>query len=262
MNFSFRRVWAVLFRHLMIFLNPFQQINHFYWTLLDIVIFGFLTKSLAQGSDHDTTIILSNLVLWNFFSRGAINTSLTIEKDLADLSFVGLLATPLNLAEMMVSQMLFSIIGSLSSFCVAFLFVYFIFDLNVFSLGWQIFPAIGLLLVSGLAMGFLISTLLIAFGKKVSNNIYALAWLVVPFSCVFYPLEILPHFAQKIASFIPMSHVFEGLRTFVKHGDSLFKPFLMSMGLNVFYFICAITLFMIVFKHKKKVGFARLELEV
>ncbi len=262
MNFSFRRVWAVLFRHLMIFLNPFQQINHFYWTLLDIIIFGFLTKSLAQTNGQHSTIILSNLVLWNFFSRGAINTSLPIEKDLSDFSFIGLLATPLNLAEMMASQILFSIIGSLSSFCAAFLFVYFIFNLNIFSLGLQIFPAIGLLLVSGLTVGFLISTLLIAFGKKISNNIHALAWLVVPFSCVFYPLEVLPNFAQKIASYVPMAYVFEGLRAYIKNDDSLLKPFLISMGLNALYLIFAVALFITVFTCKKKSGFARLELEV
>lgn len=88
---------------------------------------------------------------------------------------------------------------------------------------------------------------------------FVICWSLLPFSCLYYPIEVFPLFLQKIIWFIPMSHIFTAVRT-ILNGGSAGASIAISFGLNVIYLILAVVFFAFMFNRSKKRGLARLEL--
>jgi ABC-2 type transport system permease protein len=265
MSFKIKRVFAVVMRHFMLMKRVFILTNDFYWILLDVITFGFLVQSVNNQRldtlNIATVCVLTNLALSHIFARGATSVASTLLNDLSDLSFVGLMATPISLAELIFAQI---VVGSISAgirFLMALICIGLFFGFNVLSSGVILIPTICSLLVSSWILGIFMLSIIITFGKKAEANVYTIPWLFVPFSGVFYSVEILPSFCQKIAHKLPMFHVFDGLTQYIKNGENMNLALLKSMGLNCVYFIVAISLFVILFKRRKNIGLTRLELE-
>lgn len=265
MNFKINRVLAVVMRHLLIMKNPFELTSQLYWVLLDVLTFGFLVQSInAQGNyslNIATMCILTNISVCYIFARGSVTLASTILKDLLDLSFIGLMSTPISICELVSAQIIVATISSVISFLMGFVCIAFFFGYNIFSSGFVIIPVIISLLFSSWALGILMLSLIISFGKKASTYIYAVPWMFLPFSGVFYSVSLLPNWGQKIASSLPMFYIFDGLTQYIKNGQSISLALLKSMGFNLVYFSVAILLFKLTIKRRKKIGLTRLELE-
>ncbi|MBI4004442.1 MAG: ABC transporter permease, partial [Candidatus Omnitrophica bacterium] len=74
------------------------------------------------------------------------------------------------------------------------------------------------------------------------------------FSCVFYPLESLPHWAQGIASVLPSTYAFEGLRRALQAGSVPSGIWLGVIGLNVMYLALGVALFVWMFRRARADG--------
>ena len=79
-------------------------------------------------------------------------------------------------------------------------------------------------------------------------------FLLAPFGCIYYPIEILPEFFQNIAYSLPLVYNFEEARNILINGtvniDNIFKAF----ALNVLYLALAISLFYYSFNQARKRG--------
>jgi ABC-2 type transport system permease protein len=84
------------------------------------------------------------------------------------------------------------------------------------------------------------------------------AYIIVPFSAIYYPLSILPDWAQQVAKIIPSSYVFEAMRQHIATGNVPADKLLISFALNAVYLILSILLFIYNFKKSKQKGFGRL----
>ena len=75
----------------------------------------------------------------------------------------------------------------------------------------------------------------------------ALAWavpfLLQPLCAVFYPVSVLPMPMQKIAWFIPATHVFEGMRYILAGGKNPDGYLLWACGLNALYWTASVVFF-------------------
>jgi len=80
----------------------------------------------------------------------------------------------------------------------------------------------------------------------------------MPFSGAYYPIEVLPAWAQKVSAMLPMSYVFTGMRQYVLHNQSPAPLLLKGYLLSTVYAIGAIALFVYCFKRSKQNGLARL----
>lgn len=265
MNFKIQRVLAVVMRHFLLMKGIFNLTSDFYWILLDVITFGFLIQSVnQQGSsilNVATICVLTNLALCHIFARAATGVASTLLKDLSDLSFVGLMATPITTKELIFAKIIVGAIHAGIRFLMAWVCIGLFFGFNVFSTGLILIPIIFSLLVSGWILGIFMLSIIITFGKKSESNIYTIPWVFSPFSGVFYSVSIMPSYCQKIAACLPTFHVFDGLTQYIKNGQSINYALLKSMELNLIYFILAITLLMITFKRRKNIGLTRLELE-
>jgi hypothetical protein len=71
-----------------------------------------------------------------------------------------------------------------------------------------------------------------------------LAWtgvvLLSPFSAIYYPLSILPLWAQKVAALIPTSYLFEAGREVISTGVLDWQKVLTSLILSFIYLILSL----------------------
>jgi ABC-2 type transport system permease protein len=265
MNFKIKPVFAVVMRHFLLIKSVFNLTSDFYWILLDVITFGFLVQSINKQDtlslNISTVCVLTNLALCHIFARSATGVASALLENLSDLSFIGLMATPITMIELIFAKMIVGSISAAIRFLMAWICIGLFFGFNVFSVGLIIIPAICSLLLSGWTLGIFMLSIIVTFGKKSESNIYTLPWVFSPFSGVFYSVSILPIYCQKIAAGLPMFYIFDGLTQYIKNGTSLIPALLKSTCLNLIYFTIAVTLFIIMFKRRKNIGLTQLELE-
>lgn len=110
------------------------------------------------------------------------------------------------------------------------------------------------LLLFGWALGIFIVGLIFRFGLKISIFAWSFAFLLQPVGAVFYPLQILPMWLQKISFYTPLMHVFEGFRaafTGTISTPHLFWAFFFS----VIYLILGYISFAYFLSKSRKTGF-------
>ena len=96
----------------------------------------------------------------------------------------------------------------------------------------------------GWAIGLITAGILLRFGHAAEAMIWGVPFLIQPFSCVFYPVDVLPLWAQWIAKSLPSTYAFEGLRALLRDGSVPGEIWPWVVGLNLLYFALG-TLFLI-----------------
>ena len=68
-------------------------------------------------------------------------------------------------------------------------------------------------------------------------------FLLAPFGCIYYPVEILPSFFQSIAYSLPLVYIFEETRNILVNGQVNYENIVNALYLNFFYLIVTISIF-------------------
>jgi ABC-2 type transport system permease protein len=79
-------------------------------------------------------------------------------------------------------------------------------------------------------------------------------FLLAPFGCIYYPIEILPEFFQKIAYSLPLVYIFEEARNILINQSVDFQNIVQALYLNLIYLIIGIFSFYYSFEKARKKG--------
>lgn len=257
-----RRIYGVFLRYYYTLRKGVHQLSDlFYWPLVDILLWG-LTSVWIQ-SQHPVAnlplILMTGLIFWQIAWRGSIDISVSLLHEFWHRNLMNLFSTPLKISEWCVGVILLCLCKLVVTIAFGSLAVYLLYSLNVFTLGWAFLPFAALLLIFGWSMGFLAASLIIYWGHQVEMFAWMIAFLFAPFSAVFYPVQILPHWAQSIAWWLPTTYVFEGMRDILNKGTFPMSYFWISLGLNMIYLLLTTFLFSWMFEKSRVKGLARLE---
>ena len=97
--------------------------------------------------------------------------------------------------------------------------------------------------VVGITLGLLVSAGLLRFGPSFENIAWSTMFLLAPFGCIYYPVEILPGIFQSIAFALPLVYIFEETRNILVNGQVNYENIYNALYLNIFYLILAISIF-------------------
>jgi ABC-type polysaccharide/polyol phosphate export permease len=114
------------------------------------------------------------------------------------------------------------------------------------------------LFLSGLWLGFTCLQIVITLGKRGVELGFVVGWFFMPFCGAYYPIEVLPTWAQMISAWLPMTYVFQGMRGYVMHQQNPTMYLIKGSILGSIYTIIAILLFMYCFNRSKQKGLAQL----
>ena len=236
---SLRRVRAVLRRHGYLILRSWTRIvSMMYYPTVTMVIWGFLTLYLAPTNNflRDAPgFFIGAVLLWDLLFRGQLGVSLTFIEEFYARNLGNLFVSPLTLPEYITGQLTISLFRALIGVGGACLFAYLVFRYSIFSIGLPLAAFFANLVVFGWAIGLAMSGLILRLGMGAEELAWAAVFIIAPISGVYYPIGVLPAWMQAIASAIPSSHVFEGMRSVLIQGVFRWDHFWVACALNVVY---------------------------
>jgi ABC-2 type transport system permease protein len=255
---KFHRIWALAMRHILLYRHSPQRVMEIlYWPVLDLLLWGFITLYLAkfqEGLPRFVTFFLGALILWDILFRAQQGVCITFLEEIWSRNLLNLFVSPLRPIEYLASTMLISLLkvslASLATVILAYLF----YGFNLFVIGISLVPFILNLIVMGWSIGIFTTAIVLRYGQQAEVLAWGLVFLVQPFSAVFYPVSVLPHFLQVAAKYIPAAHVFEGMRAVVAGEGFPVRDLLWALGLNLFYFLLVLRFFYWIFGTVKRKG--------
>lgn len=241
---NFVRVFAITEKYLIEFRRDiFRVFDIFWWPAFQLFVWGFFSIYLRQSGNANVNIVsilLGAVMLWSFFDRASRDIALAFMIELWTKNLLNLFSSPLRISEYLLGVMIMVLIRLLvgAVFMVLLATVFYAFRMS--SIGWYIIPAFLGLTIMGWSLSLITQGCILRYGKSVEVFVWAAATLVQPFSCVFYPLTILPQWAQKIALLLPSTYFFESMRSVMTTGSFDTQGVLIGFALNIVYFILAI----------------------
>lgn len=259
---NFKCTFGIVLKHLLVTFRDLSRIlNIFYWPFINIIIMGVTGLWFEQSSPSGNyaLIFLSAGMFWDIALMSTVQVANSILGEILDKNLVNIFTTPIALSEWILADVITRIIDTVLVFVFSSFMIWLLFDLNIFANGWYILPFTLSLMVSGLCIGFFLCGVIMILGKKAIDLIYYIGWFFAPFCAVYYPLKLLPSWLQLIAKMLPMTYIFEGMRTVLSTGSMPLTDLGISIFLNIIYFILSILFFKFMFAKSKVNGLANLE---
>lgn len=238
------RIYAIILRYLYLFRHSLDRLSDaFYWPTIDLFVWGITSvyfRSFIPQASPIVLVLISGILFWIILWRAQYEISVNLLEDLWNKNLINIFVSPLRFSEWILSFILLGIIKASASFPFAMLVAYLLYKVKIFFFGFYFLPFIFLLLMTGWWVGFFTAGFILRFGTKVQTLAWTLAGLIAPFSAIYYPISILPGWAQKIAAFMPTSYVFEGMREIIYSGNLDTNKLAISFILNSIYLIASI----------------------
>ncbi|MDT7041351.1 ABC transporter permease [Candidatus Nitronereus thalassa] len=252
------RISALIARHMYLYRRSFPRLLEiFYWPLLDLVVWGFITVYLAQegNSMHGAvTFFLGALIFWDILFRAQQGVTISFLEEIWSRNLMNLFASPLTAGEFLTATMAMSVFKVAAVSIIMAFSALFFYSYNVFIMGLTLIPFVLNLIAAGWIIGILTMSVIMRFGQQAEVLAWGLVFLFQPISCVFYPVSVLPTWLQPVALANPAAHVFEGMRGVLLNQSVPWEHLGWATGLNALYLLIIITIYQYTFSVCKERG--------
>ena len=253
---NFNRVFAIILRHIF---TTMHQLERFFDVIISpilvLVLWGFLA-TYVQNIQSQTlaAFLLGGMILWVIFEKVGTDIGVNFMYEVWDRNIINLLASPITFAEYLGALIGISLVKILIAFTSMILMAGIFYHFQITALGFGLALLWINLFIFAASFGIFNVSLVLKYGHSIGPLTWILPFFVQPFAAVFYPISILPPFFQKIAFFIPISHVFEGMRYALKTGQFDVNSFWVALVLNIVYFSASVVFFAFTLKKALKSG--------
>lgn len=252
------RILAYTTRHLYLYKRSLPRLMEvFYWPLLDLLLWGFVTVYLARfqnAAPGFATFFIGALILWDMLFRSQQGISVSFLEDVWSRNLLNIFVSPMSPAEYIASLLVISVVKLMLTSAVMITLAYLLYSYDILNVGLPLIPLIANLIVMGWSIGIITTALILRFGQEAEVLAWGVALLFQPISAVFYPVSVLPSSLRTAARFTPSAHVFEGMRTVMAGNAFPTGELLWAAGLNVVYLALAVSFFSWTFRVVKKKG--------
>jgi ABC-2 type transport system permease protein len=165
-----------------------------------------------------------------------------------------LMMSPLRPGEFVVALMVMSLIRLAIGMVPVTIVALWFFDFNVYSLGFALAAFFLNLILTSWSVGIVVSGVVLRNGMGAEGLAWTIMFLLLPLTCVYYPVATLPPVLQIVAWALPPTYVFEGMRALlIEHA---FRADLMAWALvlNAFYFGAAVLAFLKLLESARRNG--------
>jgi ABC-2 type transport system permease protein len=162
--------------------------------------------------------------------------------------------SPLRPVEFIAALMIMSLIrlvigmGPVSLLAIAF------FGFNLYGLGLALAAFFVNLILTSWAIGIVVSGLVLRNGMGAESLAWTFMFVLLPLTCVYYPVSVLPAFVQPIAWALPPTYVFEGMRALLIEHTFRLDLMLHALALNVVLFAAMSLIFVALLASARRHG--------
>jgi ABC-2 type transport system permease protein len=253
-----RRVFAIVLRHWYLLSSSWPRVlDLMYWPAVQMLMWGFLQMYVAQNSGffaRAAGTFIGAVLLWDILFRGQLGFSISFLEEMYARNLGNLMMSPLRPIEFVAALMIQSVIRlSIGLVPVSLLAIAF-FGFNLWSLGFALTLFFVNLLLTSWAVGIFVAGILLRHGLGAENMAWTFMFLILPVTCVYYPVSVLPEWLQPVAWMLPPTYVFEGMRALLI--DHVFRADLMAraFALNIVLFGAGTAGFLLLLKSARREG--------
>jgi ABC-2 type transport system permease protein len=222
--------------------NPVRAFELFFWPLVQLLVWGFLTKYLqTQGNATSAafpkyiSFLIGGIILWDALFRAQQGVSISFLEDIWTRNLLNIFAAPVKMTDYVAATFVVGLLRVAVTGLMLGIISVFAYSFNLLDFHWGLIAYYGNLMLFGWALGIISIALILRWGHGAESLAWALPFMVQPFACVFYPVSALPANLRFIAAIFPPSHVFEGMRSAIRTEQFDFPNFFTALGLNAIY---------------------------
>lgn len=252
------RIYAIILRQLYNLRHSLDRTSDvFYWPSIDLILWGLTGQyflSMTPNSDLILGAIIGGILLWILPWRAQSEVTLSILADVWDKNLPNIFVSPLKFSEWVTALIILGVVKAFISVAFASGVAFLLYKINFFDYGFYLIPFLFLLLMTGWWMGFFVAAIIMRFGSRIQTLTWTVPWAIAPFSAIYFPVAILPDWAQLISRALPSSYVFEGARQVIYQHTLNWNFLAVSFVLNILFLTIAIFAFWRSYKKAFKKG--------
>ena len=189
-----------------------------------------------------------------FFFRSSISYNMMFLEEIWSRNFTNLFIAPIKLSEIIAALTLTAIFRTLIGLVPAALLAIPFFGVSIFKIGAPLIFLLTILYIFGVTLGLLVTSGLVRYGPSFENIAWASLFFLAPLGCIYYPVEILPHWLQVIANLLPLVHIFEEMRNILIYDIVNFFQILKAAFISLVYFVFGVIIFYLSYSGAKNRG--------
>jgi ABC-2 type transport system permease protein len=257
-TFSFRRVGAMVLRYWYLLRSSWPRLLELiYWPAVQMLMWGFLQLYISENAGFFARAggtFIGAVLLWDILFRGQLGFSISFLEEMWARNMGNLMMSPLRPVEFVTALMIMSLVRLAIGMVPVSILAMAFFGFNLYGLGFALAVFFLNLILTSWAVGILVSGIVLRNGMGAESMAWTIMFLLLPLTCVYYPVAILPVWLQPVAWSLPPTYVFEGMRALLI--DHVFRADLMlwAFGLNIVLFAGAVFAFLKLLDSARKQG--------
>jgi ABC-2 type transport system permease protein len=258
LSLSWHRVGAMVLRYVYLLRSSVPRVlDLMYWPAVQLFVWGFLQLYISQNAGFFARaggVFIGAVMMWDILFRGQLGFSISFLEEMWSRNLGNLMISPLRPLEFVCALMIMSIIRLAIGMVPVSLLAIAFFGFNIYGMGLALAAFFLNLILTSWSVGIVVSGVVMRNGMGAETLAWTVMFLIMPVICVYYPVSVLPGWAQWIAWALPPTYVFEGMRALLL--DHAFRPDLMieAFALNALYFCVAAFVFLELLKSARRVG--------
>jgi ABC-2 type transport system permease protein len=232
---ALHRIAAMILRYWYLLISSWPRLLELvYWPALQIITWGFLQSYISQNAGFFARAggtFVGAIILWDILFRGQLGFSISFLEEMWARNLGNLMMSPLKPIEFLISLMIMSLIRLAIGVIPMTLLAMIFFNFNFYGLGLPLIAFFCNLIFTSWSLGIFVSGLVLRNGLGAESIVWTLMFGVLPLTCVYYPVTVLPHWLQYVAWSLPPTYVFEGMRALLT--DRVFRADLMIDALLI-----------------------------
>jgi ABC-2 type transport system permease protein len=255
---SWRRIAAMIERYWYLLRSSWPRLLELvYWPAVQLMMWGFLQLYLSQNAGYFARAggtFIGAVLLWDILFRGQLGFSLSFLEEMWSRNLANLMISPLKPLEFVLALMAMSVVRLLIGMVPVSLLAIGFFGFNLYGMGLALAAFFINLILTSWAVGIVVSGVVMRHGLGAENLAWSVMFLLMPLTCVYYPVSVLPAWLQVVAWSLPPTYVFEGMRALLI--DHQFRADLMAEALfmNIVLLAAGVTGFMLLLRAARRHG--------
>jgi ABC-2 type transport system permease protein len=253
-----RRVSAMVLRYVYLLRSSWSRVLELiYWPAIQLFVWGFLQLYITENSGFFARaggVFIGAVLMWDILFRGQLGFSISFLEEMWSRNLANLMISPLRPIEFISALMVMSLIRLAVGMVPVTIFAIVFFGFNLYGLGLSLAAFFLNLILTSWSVGVVVSGLVLRNGLGAETLAWTVMFVLMPLTCVYYPVSVLPSWLQGIAWLLPPTYVFEGMRALVMQQSIRADLMAEAFALNAVYFAIAVFVFLRLLESARRIG--------
>lgn len=237
---------------------PGELMHIFVFPMISIASLGILAHFvITQGAPVETFyFVFVGVVVWNVYELSERTMAYGVMADIFNGSLKHSFLGNSTMVHYIAGNAIYGFLGSVIGIVMAILGGIYLFGFNILDAGIFLALNLGVLFIFGVGMGLILTGILLMKGVKYMAGVWLAPGLVLLFSGIYYPIEVLPPIIKEFSLILPSTHSIISLRSaFFGVQSVAWSQFFVGAVLTLVVFVLGAMMFRFGLDKARETGF-------